>query len=45
MRNLIIIDASIGVLYSFIPIRFAIGIIPFGHEIALLSSFDKQISA
>jgi hypothetical protein len=27
-----------------IPIRIAIGIIPFGHEIALLSSFDNQIS-
>jgi hypothetical protein len=44
LRNFIIIDASIGVLYLFIPIRFAIGIIPFGHEIALLSSFNNQIS-
>jgi hypothetical protein len=44
-RNFIIINASIGVLYSFIPIRFVIGIIPFGHEIALLSSYDNQISA
>jgi len=39
-----IIDAGIGVLCSFIPIRFAIGIIPFGHEIASLSSFDLLIS-
>jgi len=31
-------------VHSFIPIRCAIGIIPFGHEIPSFGSFSLQIS-